>query len=214
MAQLPATCVFCARSQAKRKRTRELEKLAAKRLRMLPEELSDSSDEDGSGSDTESSGAAAGSGEEGGEGARGSSEEGGAGPAAGAAHVSPSEGSPAAGSGDSASFARSGADGAGASSEAGVGETGRPEGSGAAGGADALRGSHEGSAAEEALAKLEDYGTAAELEALGLERLKRELATRGLKSGGTLQQRAERLWLIRGKSLEDVDKKHWAPKAK
>ncbi len=38
----------------------------------------------------------------------------------------------------------------------------------------------------------------AEVEALGLEVLKDELVKLGMKCGGTLQQRAERLWRVRG----------------
>ena len=55
---------------------------------------------------------------------------------------------------------------------------------------------------------------AAALERFGLDRLKAELAERGLKCGGTLAQRAERLWLLRDKTLEEVDEKHRAPKKK
>ena len=44
----------------------------------------------------------------------------------------------------------------------------------------------------------------------GGERLKEALAALGLKTGGTLRQRAERLWLTRGAPLEALDKKHFA----
>jgi hypothetical protein len=50
------------------------------------------------------------------------------------------------------------------------------------------------------------------LEAAGLDVLKRELQARGLKCGGTLAQRAERLFLLRDASLEALDAKHKAPK--
>ncbi len=43
-----------------------------------------------------------------------------------------------------------------------------------------------------------------ELEALGLDRLKEALEALGLKCGGTLKDRAQRLWSVRGKKLEDV----------
>lgn len=46
---------------------------------------------------------------------------------------------------------------------------------------------------------LENYSTVSELEDLGLEVLKDELQKRGLKFGGSLRQRAERLFSIRGK---------------
>jgi len=67
--------------------------------------------------------------------------------------------------------------------------------------------------AEEKIA-LSDHPNAAALERFGLDRLKAELAERGLKCGGTLAQRAERLWLLRDKTLEEVDEKHRAPKKK
>ena len=43
-----------------------------------------------------------------------------------------------------------------------------------------------------------------EVEALGLEVLKDELSKIGMKCGGTLQQRAERLWHIRGLCENEV----------
>ncbi|XP_035210338.1 replication stress response regulator SDE2-like [Stegodyphus dumicola] len=42
------------------------------------------------------------------------------------------------------------------------------------------------------------YQSVAELEALGLERLKTALIVRGLKCGGSISDRAQRLWKIRG----------------
>jgi splicing factor 3A subunit 3 len=47
------------------------------------------------------------------------------------------------------------------------------------------------------------FGSPQELEVLGLERLKEALEALGLKSGGTVQERAARLWLVRGKRPED-----------
>ncbi|XP_060767358.1 splicing regulator SDE2 [Neoarius graeffei] len=44
-----------------------------------------------------------------------------------------------------------------------------------------------------------------ELEALGLERLKAELTKRGLKCGGTLQERAARLYSVRGLSVDQIN---------
>ena len=52
---------------------------------------------------------------------------------------------------------------------------------------------------------LEHYASATELEVVGLERLKTALMERGLKCGGTLQQRAERLFAVKGLSLEQID---------
>ncbi|KAM4861670.1 splicing regulator SDE2 [Thomomys bottae] len=49
------------------------------------------------------------------------------------------------------------------------------------------------------------FSSASELELLGLERLKRELAALGLKCGGTLQERAARLFSVRGLAKEQMD---------
>ena len=46
--------------------------------------------------------------------------------------------------------------------------------------------------------------------AAGTEKLKEALAALGLKTGGTPQQRAERLWLTRSTPLEQLDRKHFA----
>ena len=43
--------------------------------------------------------------------------------------------------------------------------------------------------------------------ALGPERVKAELARRGLKCGGTLAERAQRLFSVRGLREDEVDKK-------
>ncbi|GAB9466254.1 hypothetical protein Gpo141_00003632 [Globisporangium polare] len=52
------------------------------------------------------------------------------------------------------------------------------------------------------------------LEKLGLEALKQELQTRGLKCGGSLVERAKRLFSIRGKTWDEIDNKIKDPKAK
>lgn len=44
----------------------------------------------------------------------------------------------------------------------------------------------------------------------GAERLKEALQALGLKCGGTLRQRAERLMLTKGKQLEELDKSLFA----
>ena len=55
---------------------------------------------------------------------------------------------------------------------------------------------------------LPDVESVEELQALGLDQLKVELLARGLKCGGTLVMRAERLWSVKGlTSLDDVPKK-------
>ena len=57
------------------------------------------------------------------------------------------------------------------------------------------------------------FGSAAELEALGLERLKRALQAQGLKCGGSLADRAARLFLLKDTPREKLDKKHLAKPA-
>ncbi|KAL7003598.1 hypothetical protein U1Q18_004749 [Sarracenia purpurea var. burkii] len=57
---------------------------------------------------------------------------------------------------------------------------------------------------------LDYYSTAEELMEVGPERLKEALAALGLKTGGTVQQRAERLFQTKNISLEQVDRKHFA----
>ncbi|KAL5727035.1 hypothetical protein ACHQM5_000271 [Ranunculus cassubicifolius] len=57
-----------------------------------------------------------------------------------------------------------------------------------------------------------DYNTAAEMEVLGIERLKTELQANGLKCGGTLQERAARLFLLKTTPLDKLPKKLLAKK--
>lgn len=56
------------------------------------------------------------------------------------------------------------------------------------------------------------FNSAAELEVLGLENLKTELQSRGLKFGGTLQERAARLFLLKSTPLDKLPKKLLAKK--
>ncbi|EHA8586601.1 putative replication stress response regulator SDE2 [Cocos nucifera] len=51
------------------------------------------------------------------------------------------------------------------------------------------------------------YNSAVELEVLGMERLKSELQARGLKCGGTLQERASRLFLLKKTPVDKLPKK-------
>lgn len=51
------------------------------------------------------------------------------------------------------------------------------------------------------------FSSAPELEVLGMEKLKLELQTRGLKCGGTLQERAARLFLLKTTPLDKLPKK-------
>ncbi|KAG6420188.1 hypothetical protein SASPL_116708 [Salvia splendens] len=58
----------------------------------------------------------------------------------------------------------------------------------------------------------DDYHSPSEMEVLGLERLKSELQARGLKCGGTLKEREERLFLLKTTPLEMLPKKLFAKK--
>ncbi|NXI60037.1 SDE2 regulator, partial [Chloroceryle aenea] len=49
------------------------------------------------------------------------------------------------------------------------------------------------------------FNSAAEMEALGLDKLKMELLSLGLKCGGTLKERAARLFSVRGLSRDQID---------
>ncbi|CAA7040623.1 unnamed protein product [Microthlaspi erraticum] len=53
----------------------------------------------------------------------------------------------------------------------------------------------------------EDFNSAREMEVMGMERLKSELQSRGLKCGGTLQERAARLFLLKATPLDKLPKK-------
>jgi hypothetical protein len=52
------------------------------------------------------------------------------------------------------------------------------------------------------------FSTTEVLESLGLEALKTELDKRGLKTGGSLSERAARLLAVRGLAWDQIDKKH------
>ncbi|XP_048422203.1 replication stress response regulator SDE2-like [Pyrus x bretschneideri] len=58
----------------------------------------------------------------------------------------------------------------------------------------------------------DEYNSAAEMEVLGRERLKSELQTRGLKCGGTLQEQAARLFMLKTTPIEKIPKKLLAKK--
>lgn len=60
---------------------------------------------------------------------------------------------------------------------------------------------------EVVMLNLLDFDSIDQLKELGLDKLKNELLLRGLKCGGNLDQRAERLMSIKGKSKEDWDKR-------
>jgi len=57
---------------------------------------------------------------------------------------------------------------------------------------------------------LDDYESAKALEKLGLDGLKSALTERGLKCGGTLEQRAQRLFSIKSLSVHQIDKSLFA----
>lgn len=61
---------------------------------------------------------------------------------------------------------------------------------------------------------LEKYNSAADLEVLGMDRLKAELQAHGLKCGGTLSERASRLYLLKTTPLGKLPKKFLAKPAK
>jgi hypothetical protein len=67
---------------------------------------------------------------------------------------------------------------------------------------------------EETPIDLSQHNSVEELEALGGERLKKELQRLGLLCGGTVQQRAQRLLSIKGKDKKDCDPKLLAKKRK
>jgi hypothetical protein len=52
-----------------------------------------------------------------------------------------------------------------------------------------------------------------ELECYGMDHLKFELSQLGLKCGGTLKERASRLFLLKEIAIEDIPRKHF-PKSK
>ncbi|KAF3334980.1 Splicing factor 3A subunit 3 [Carex littledalei] len=72
------------------------------------------------------------------------------------------------------------------------------------------KGTENGPSMPEPVIDLDYYSTVEELMEVAPEKLKEALAARGLKSGGTVQQRAERLFLLKHTPLEKLDKKHFA----
>ena len=52
---------------------------------------------------------------------------------------------------------------------------------------------------------LSAFSSAEELASLGLDRLKSGLIALGLKCGGTVQERAERLFMTKGKKLSELN---------
>ncbi|CAA7046067.1 unnamed protein product [Microthlaspi erraticum] len=58
----------------------------------------------------------------------------------------------------------------------------------------------------------ENFSSASDMEVLGMERLKKELESKGMKCGGTLKERAERLFLLKSTPLDKIPKKLMAAK--
>jgi hypothetical protein len=58
---------------------------------------------------------------------------------------------------------------------------------------------------EEPPVDINEYETAEQLESLGLEKLKNELLKQGMPCGGTLKERAVRLFSVKGKSEEEIE---------
>ncbi|WZY83102.1 hypothetical protein YC2023_029486 [Brassica napus] len=58
----------------------------------------------------------------------------------------------------------------------------------------------------------DDFSSAKDMEVMGMERLKTELQSHGLKCGGTLQERAARLFLLKSTPLDKLPKKLLAKK--
>ena len=58
---------------------------------------------------------------------------------------------------------------------------------------------------EETPISLDEAQCVEDLYPLGLDRLKQESMDRGLKCGGTLEQRAQRLFSVKGLSLDQID---------
>mmetsp|Transcript_28493 Transcript_28493/g.69491 ORF Transcript_28493/g.69491 Transcript_28493/m.69491 type:complete len:233 (-) Transcript_28493:156-854(-) len=80
--------------------------------------------------------------------------------------------------------------------------------------ADAYDGFQQASSVNEPV-DLSKYKSAKHLEEVGLERLKKCLQELGMKCGGTLTERAERLWLTRGVTdLSTLDSKLFSKKKK
>ncbi|KAG9142358.1 hypothetical protein Leryth_016850 [Lithospermum erythrorhizon] len=63
--------------------------------------------------------------------------------------------------------------------------------------------------AQDPVIDLDYYTSVEELMVVGPEKLKEALAALGLKTGGTIQQRAERLFLTKHTPLEKLDRKHF-----
>ena len=66
------------------------------------------------------------------------------------------------------------------------------------------------SRSSEAALDVSAFNSPDEIEAVGAEALKNALQRLGLKSGGTIKERASRLFLLKNQSIDQIDKKHFA----
>ena len=61
---------------------------------------------------------------------------------------------------------------------------------------------------------LEEIESIEVLESFGLDRLKADLMGRGLKCGGTLKERASRLFAVKGLAKDQIDPSYFAKASK
>ena len=61
---------------------------------------------------------------------------------------------------------------------------------------------------------LEEYHNVEKLECLGGDRLKHSLQSMGLKCGGTVRERAQRLFSVKGKQLDEINPSLFAKPSK
>lgn len=80
--------------------------------------------------------------------------------------------------------------------------------------ADQAAPSEAGGTAEAAPVNLADFGSATELEAVGMPRLKAELQRHGLKCGGSSSERAARLFLLKNTAVDKLDQQHFSKPAR
>ncbi|CAI5970932.1 unnamed protein product [Closterium sp. NIES-64] len=105
---------------------------------------------------------------------------------------------------------KGGEEGSGSGSKEGSEGSGGAGSAGSAGSAGKATQQTAAAAAAEGHIDLSLVHSATDLESLGLERLKQELQQRGLKCGGTLSERAARLFLLASTPVDQLDPKHLA----
>lgn len=80
--------------------------------------------------------------------------------------------------------------------------------------ADQAAPSEAGGTVEAAPVNLADFCSATELEAVGMAQLKAELQRHGLKCGGSLSERAARLFLLKNTAVDKLDQQHFSKPAR